>query len=96
MVFAGKYAVVGLSLPRGAGTFQGLPLDERLGKAGAEARCSLLVIDMQTGDILHWLRIEGIVEELYDVVTLPCVKRPMAIGFQTDEIHRIVTIGDDG
>lgn len=96
LAFAGKYAVVGLSLPREAGTFQGLPLDERLGKAGAEARCGLLVVDTMTGDTLQWLRIEGIVEELYDVVALPGVKRPMAIGFQTDEIHRIVTVGDDG
>ena len=74
----------------------GLPLDEKLGQAGAEARCGLLVIDTETGDTLHWLRIEGIVEELYDVVSLPGVVRPMAIGFQSDEISRIITIGDDG
>ncbi|MEP4380468.1 MAG: TIGR03032 family protein [Alphaproteobacteria bacterium] len=96
LAFAGKFAIVGLSLPREAGTFQGLPLDDKLGKAGAEARCGLLVIDTETGDTLHWLRIEGIVEELYDVVSLPGVVRPMAIGFQSDEINRIVTIGDDG
>jgi hypothetical protein len=52
-----------------------------------------LVIDLRTGDIVHWLRIEGIVEELYDVVVLPGVQRPMAVGFKTDEIRRIVTIG---
>ena len=73
-----------------------MPLDDKLGKAGAEARCGLLVIDTETGDTLHWLRIEGIVEELYDVVSLPGVVRPMAIGFQSDEISRIITIGDDG
>ena len=94
--FAGKYAIVGLSLPREAGTFQGLPLDDRLGKAGVPARCGLLVIDTESGDVLHWLRIAGIVEELYDVVVLPGVSRPMALGFQSDEIHRIITIGDDG
>lgn len=96
LTFAGKFAIVGLSLPREAATFQGLPLDGRLSKAGAEARCGLLVIDTETGDTLHWLRIEGIVEELYDVVALPGVSRPMAIGFQSDEIQRIITIGDDG
>lgn len=93
--FAGKYAVVGLSQPREAGTFQGLPLDEKLTKAGAAPRCGLMVIDTETGDTLHWLRIEGIVEELYDVIVLPGVKRPMSLGFQSDEIHRIITIGDD-
>jgi uncharacterized protein (TIGR03032 family) len=37
-------------------------------------------------------RIEGPVEELYDVVTLPNVARPMALGFVTDEIQRILSI----
>lgn len=95
LAFVGKYAVVGLSQPREAGTFQGLPLDAKLKEAGASPRCGLLVIDTETGDTLHWLRIEGIVEELYDVVVLPGVVRPMVLGFQSDEIHRIITIGDD-
>jgi hypothetical protein len=41
----------------------------------------------------HWLWIEGIVSELYDVVTLPGVRRPMAIGFKTDEIRRTISVG---
>ena len=45
------------------------------------------------GDIVHSLRIEGVVEELYDVQVLPGVRRPMAIGFKTDEIRRAVTMG---
>jgi len=53
-----------------------------------------LVIDLRTGDIVHWLRIEGIVTELYDVAVLPGMRRPMAIGFKTDEIRRVVRIGE--
>jgi hypothetical protein len=34
------------------------------------------------------------VEELYDVITLPGIRRPMALGFKTDEIRRTITIGD--
>ena len=49
---------------------------------------------MNTGDVVHWLRIEGIVEELYDVVVLNGVRRPMALGFKTDEINRMITIGE--
>lgn len=45
------------------------------------------------GDIVHWLRIEGIVEELYDVSVLPGVRQPMALGFKSDEIRRTITIG---
>ena len=40
--------------------------------------------------------IEGVVEELYDVAALPGVLRPMAIGFRTDEIRRLITIAQDG
>ncbi len=38
---------------------------------------------------------EGIVEELYDVVTLPGVRRPMALGFKTDEIRRTLSMGPE-
>jgi uncharacterized protein (TIGR03032 family) len=92
--FVGDYAVVGLSLPRENRTFTGLPLDDRLKKADTDARCALQVIDLKTGDIVHWLRIEGVVQELYDVSVLPGVKRPMAIGFVSDEIRRILTVDD--
>jgi hypothetical protein len=47
---------------------------------------------LRTGDTPHWLRIEGMVRELYDVVALPGVTRPMAFGFKTDEIARYLTL----
>jgi hypothetical protein len=52
------------------------------------------VIDLKSGDVVQWLRIEGVVQELYDVVTLPGVNRPMALGFKTDEIRRTITMHD--
>ena len=85
------FAEVGISEPRHNKTFQGLPLDERLKEKKANPRCGLLIIDLRTGDIVHSLRIEGVVEELYDVEVLPQIRRPMAIGFKTDEIRRFVT-----
>jgi hypothetical protein len=93
LAFSGDFAVVGLSKPRHNKTFSGLPLDDNLRAKDAEARCGLLVIDLRTGDIVHWLRLDGMVEELYDVVVLPGVQRPMALGFKTDEIRRVITIG---
>jgi uncharacterized protein (TIGR03032 family) len=96
LAFAGDYAVVGLSQPRHDRTFSGLVLEEELPKRGAEARCGLMVIDLRSGDVAHWLRVEGLVRELYDVVVLPGVSRPMALGFKTDEIERIIAIGADG
>lgn len=91
--FHGDFAIVGVSQPRHNKTFSGLPLDEKLQQKNAEPRCGLLVIDLKSGDIVHSLRMEGVVLELYDVVALPGVRRPMAIGFKSDEIRRIVTMG---
>ncbi|MDZ7750541.1 MAG: TIGR03032 family protein [Gammaproteobacteria bacterium] len=94
--FIGNYAVVGLSLPRHNKTFQGLVLDDELARRKATARCGLEVIDLRSGDVVHSVRIEGIVEELYDVVTLAGVRRPMALGFKSDEIRRHLMMGEPG
>jgi uncharacterized protein (TIGR03032 family) len=96
LAFVGDYAVVGLSRPRHDKTFGGLALDEALAAKGAEARCGLHVIDLRSGDAVHWLRLEGMVSELYDVVVLPGVARPMALGFKTDEIQRLLSVGPEG
>ena len=90
--FHGNFALVGLSKPRHNKTFSGLVLDSNLKSHKAEARCGVQVIDLRTGDVVHWLRMEGVVEELYDVVALPNVRRPMALGFKTDEIRRVLSI----
>jgi len=39
-----------------------------------------------------WLRFEGVVSELYDVVSLPGIRRPSMIGFRSQEIRRVVSI----
>ncbi len=91
---SGNFAIVGVSKPRNNKTFSGLKLDENLMAKNASARCGLLVIDLRSGDIVHSLRIEGVIEELYDVVVIPKIRRPMAIGFKTDEIRRVITIGE--
>ena len=92
--FHGDFAVVGLSEPRHNKSFQGLELDRRLADKGATPRCGLGVVDLRSGDLVHTLRIEGIINELYDVAVIPGVRRPMAIGFRSDEIRRTISIGD--
>jgi uncharacterized protein (TIGR03032 family) len=96
LAFCGDYAVVGLSRPRHDKTFGGLPLEEELAKRGAEARCGLQVIDLRSGDVAHWLRVEGVVKELYDVAVLPGVNGPMALGFKTAEIQRTFAVDAAG
>jgi hypothetical protein len=73
-----------------------LPLDDALVAKGAQARCGLHVVDLRSGDVVHWLRLEGMVSELYDVVVLPGVVRPMALGFKTEEIQRVLSVGVQG
>jgi len=92
--FIGDYAIATMSLPRGNRTFEGLPLEEKMKAAGAAPRCGIAVIDLKSGDMVHWLRIEGVVTELFDAVLIPGVKRPAAIGFRSDEIRRVLSVGE--
>ena len=90
MTFAGDYAIVGISLPRHDPTFQDLPLQENLESAKVSARCGLLVIDLNSGDIVQWMEMTDPIRELYDVLVLPGVTRPRLVGFKTDEIRNTV------
>ena len=59
--FSGPFAVVGLSLPRDSETFSGLSLDDTLEQAGVGAVCAIQVIDLRSGEIVHWLQFKGVV-----------------------------------
>ena len=91
MAFHGDWALVGLSKPRER-TFSGLALDDRLAEKDAAARCGLMVIDLNTGNVVNWLELRSVVTELYDVQVLPGVRCPMSLGFKTDEVRRIITV----
>ena len=75
--------------------FTGLPLDENLRTRDAEARCALHIINLDTGATDHWIRVEGVVRELYDVIALAGVRRPKLLGFKSNEIHRMLRIDSD-
>ena len=95
LAFWSNFAIVGVSKPRDK-SFTGLALEDKLAQKQAAARCGLLVIDLNSGNIIHWLRVEGTVTELYDVQVLPGVRCPMALGFKTDEIRYLLTFDSDG
>ena len=96
LTFVGDYAVVSLSQPRHDKTFGGLALDEQLAKRDAVAQCGLQVIDLNTGDVAHWVKIEGEVTEIYDVLSLSGARRPMSLGLKTDEIQRLILLEHSG
>lgn len=93
--FHGDFAIVGMSKSRENKTFSGLELDHNLKSSDAEARCGFQVIDLNSGDVVHWVRVEGVVSEMYDVVVLPDVVRPQVLGFKSDEIRRVLRVGDE-
>jgi uncharacterized protein (TIGR03032 family) len=95
LAFIDHYAIVGLSRPRNE-TFSGLPLDNQLARHNVQPRCGLQVLDLDRGMPVHWLQIEGQVDELYDVLVLPRVRRAKALGFKTDEIRHNVWFQDEG
>jgi uncharacterized protein (TIGR03032 family) len=92
VAFHGNYALLGTSKPRHNKTFSGLPLDDALAQRNVEARCGIQVVDLHSGDAVHWIRFEGLVDEIYDVITLPGVRNPSLIGFVSDEIRRLISI----
>jgi hypothetical protein len=57
-----------------------------------DARCGLAVISLETGDMTAWVRIEGLVRELYDVAALPGVTRPSLIGFKSNDVRVVISI----
>lgn len=93
LAFIDHFAVVGLSAPRdGTKTFKGLPLDDRLAEKNSSPWCAIIVIDLRSFDLVHWLRFDGVVKELYDIALLPGSVRPKALGFKTNEIRQFFTI----
>ncbi len=88
--FVGHHAVIGVSRPRTDRAFEGLALDDRLNAEGLSPRCHLAIVNLNTGDVEHSLEIDGVVQELYDVAVLPGIRRPLALGFKTDEIRFMI------
>jgi len=95
LTFHGDYAIATLSKPRHL-SFHGLEIDDRLAQKNAHSQCGLQIINLNTGAIQEWLRIDGtLVTELYDAVVLPGVRQPMAVGFKNTEIERLMLIEEE-
>jgi uncharacterized protein (TIGR03032 family) len=96
LAFIGRHAVIGLSRPRRNQTFEGLALDRRLAEKDAAPRCGLLIVDIDTGNVVEWLRFEHSIEELYDVAILPGVRQAEAVGFVAEDIQREISVEGQG
>ncbi|MBO9558963.1 MAG: TIGR03032 family protein [Caulobacter sp.] len=84
------HAIVTVSKPRD-GTFKHLSLDQELASRDADAWCGVLVVNLASGDIVEWIRLEGHITELFDVTVMPGVRCPMSVGPASPEIQSTIT-----
>lgn len=93
LAFIGNYALMGLSKPRHNKTFSGLPLDEALSKRKMQPRCGLYIVDLESGDIVHSLMLDGAITELYDVGIIRGKTQPTAFGPKSPELKKTISVG---
>ncbi|MGB8644907.1 MAG: TIGR03032 family protein [Anaerolineae bacterium] len=91
--FVGKFAIVGSSKSRTGELYVGLPLEETLKEKQLEPQHGLYVVDLESGEIAHWLRLEGGAREIYSLITLPGIIRPAAIEPDGEPLQELVTMG---
>jgi uncharacterized protein (TIGR03032 family) len=90
LAFHGNLAFVGLSKPRHE-RFEGLPLDRRLADADSDGWCGIQVIDIDSGACVDWFRIDGGINELYDVAIIEGHRCPMAVSPNSDDATTLIT-----
>jgi uncharacterized protein (TIGR03032 family) len=93
--FHNGHAIVTLSQPR-HGRFEGLKLDDTLKEKDVDAWCGVQVINLATGNVAEWLRLDGPITELFDACILPGVKNPLTLGPNSQEIQDFITIEGPG
>lgn len=71
LAFWGPYAFVGLSQVRES-VFGGIPIAKRL----QERQCGVWVVDVRNGKTAGFLRFDGKVQEIFDVLLLPNMRFP--------------------
>ncbi len=91
LAFQGRYALVGLSRPR-YDDFAGFGLHQRLRDASEAPWCGIQIIDITSGECVHWFRIDGPTREIYDVAVLPDVSCPRSLNGLDDEAIDLITI----
>ena len=96
LCFVGDYAVIGLSRLRDNTFASGMSIKERMERLSIQQRCGLIVVDLRTGKIVHWLNIRGVISELYDVGFLSGITRPYTPGFSEPDLHRQVFHAEPG
>ena len=91
--FVGRYVIIGSSYTGSNELYEGLPLENVLREKQLRARHGLYIVDLETGELAHWLYFDGLSRELYSVAALPGVRHPMSVESDGEEIQELVTVG---
>jgi uncharacterized protein (TIGR03032 family) len=84
------HAITTVSLPRD-GAFGGLALQDELKKRDGEPWCGICVVDLRSGDLVEWIRLNGAIKELFDVAVIPEARCPMALGVNSPDIQSLIS-----
>ena len=86
-----NHAIATVSLPRD-GTFKNLELEQNISARGGTAWCGIQIVDLRTGGIVQWIRLDGFIKELFDVGVIAGSRCPMALGVGTPEVAQTISI----
>jgi uncharacterized protein (TIGR03032 family) len=84
------HGIATVSLPRD-GTFKDLELEKNIKARGGVPWCGIQIVDLRTGDIVQWIRLQGFIKELFDVGVIPGARCPMALGVGTPEVQHTIS-----
>jgi uncharacterized protein (TIGR03032 family) len=94
LAFIDGHALVTVSKPR-YGKFDEMPIGDELNSRNLDPICAVMVIDLASGEIVEWLRLEGDVQELFAVEIMPGIKCPMSVGPVTEEFPDTITFDEE-
>ncbi|MEM0981484.1 MAG: TIGR03032 family protein [Cyanobacteria bacterium P01_H01_bin.58] len=89
--FYGPLAFIGLSQVRESVVFSGIPLTERL----TERICGVWVVNIETGEIIAFLKFEDAVQEIFSVQVLPGICFPEILVEQNEFFSTSYVLPDE-
>jgi len=95
LAFHGKYAVIGSSIPRNKSSIEDAQILQKLAQRSEEAYCGIIVVNLETGKVEHFVRMLGDVQEIYDIAVLPGVQAPDGVGMRDDRIKYVLKVGSE-
>lgn len=72
------HALVTISKPTRA-DYRPLGIEDELARRGMAPWCGVLVVDLRTGETVEWIRVDGVTNQLFDVIALPGIACPLML-----------------